>query len=131
MILVDSNILIDFMQDPLRDVFRSLAREDIAVCGVVQAELLHGTRSDAEVNRVHRILNRLQYVDITRDDWEGIGFFLRILRENGLSVPLADAIISYPAIKQGAQVWTRDKHFELIQKVQPALCLFCIGEGRQ
>lgn len=131
MIIADTNILIDYLRHTLIEDIHMLSDKGVVTCGVVKAELLQGARNDAEVARIRTLLNDLGYIDIQYQDWEGIGFFLRTLRENGLSVPLADAIISYLAIKQGAQVWTRDKHFELIQKVQSALCLFCIEKDRQ
>ena len=42
---------------------------------------------------------------------------------NGLSVPYADAIIAFITIKNGLSLLTRDKHFKLIQVIDPRLKL--------
>lgn len=45
------------------------------------------------------------------------------LRTNGLSVPYADAVIAFIAIKNKLLLLTRDKHFKLIQVVDQRLKL--------
>ena len=45
MILVDSNIIIDFWRSSHELTARIFETEDVAICGVVKAELLHGARS--------------------------------------------------------------------------------------
>ena len=42
---------------------------------------------------------------------------------NGLSVPYADAIIAFITIKNGLSLLTNDKHFKLIQVIDPRLKL--------
>lgn len=126
MILVDTNIIIDLIHDvnpKMHTVFRNATT---AFCGVVEAELLHGTRNDGEVSSIYALLDDMAYIDVACSDWKPIGFFLRTLREHGLTVPLADAIISYLAIKHDIEVWTRDRHFALIKGITPELRLFDI-----
>lgn len=129
MIIVDTNVLIDFMRHPMRTDFLSIAGETIAYCGVVQAEFLHGTRSDAEVAWLRELLGDMEYIDLLSSDWEHIGLFLRTLREHGLSVPFTDAVIAYLAIKHDCEVWTSDRHFALIKEITPQLRLFDIDRG--
>lgn len=128
MIIADSNVLIDFLRHPTEEGFKMFIDEGVAVCGAVTAELLHGSRSDKEVRDIQELVSYLKYIDMARDDWEQLGFFLRKLRERGLAVPMADAIISYLAIKQDIEVWTRDGHFAKIQAIVPELRLFSIEE---
>lgn len=124
MILVDTNILIDAYHLSSPEMSSVFQNNDIALCGVVQAEFLHGTKNDAEVIWMQGLLMWMEYIDISRSDWEGIGLFLRALREHGLSVPFTDAVIAYLAIKHDCKVWTNDRHFELIKNVMPHLVLF-------
>lgn len=124
MILVDTNILIDFFNFPTKIVYDIFLNENIAICGAVQAELLHGAKSDTQVNEILKMFDGLQYIDIQKDDWNKVGLFLRVLRRNGLSVPLADAIIAYLALKNNCKIWTNDNHFKLIQFIMPNLKLF-------
>jgi predicted nucleic acid-binding protein len=42
MILIDTNIIIDFWKKPTLEVGNILIAEKIAICGVVIAELIHG-----------------------------------------------------------------------------------------
>lgn len=124
MILIDTNILIDLYDLSSPEISSVFQNSDIALCGIAQAEFLHGTKSDAEVAWMQELVGSLEYIDISHSDWESIGLFLRTLREHGLSVPFTDAVIAYLAIKHDCKVWTNDKHFELIQKVMPRLALF-------
>jgi predicted nucleic acid-binding protein len=56
--------------------------------------------------------------------WDALGDNLCALRGKGVNVPLADGLLATLAIMHGAELWTRDAHFGLIQKVLPALRLF-------
>lgn len=129
MILIDTNILIDCYHQSSPKMNSIFETADIALCGVVQAEFLHGTKTSAEVAWMRSLLEWMDYIDIQHSDWESIGFFLRTLREHGLAVPLADAIISYLAIGHDLEVWTRDRHFAQIQMIEPRLRLFTMETG--
>lgn len=129
MILVDSNILIDWLRKSTPSVSSVLFGGSVAVCGIVEAELLRGTRNDTEVNKIRILLDDLDYIEVVHSDWEQIGFFLRTLREHGISVPFTDAVIAYLAIKHNIEVWTRDNHFPQIQAIVPSLRLFDISAG--
>ena len=50
MILVDSNIIIDFWKKPDVSARKIFEDEEIAICGIIQAELIHGARSDKELS---------------------------------------------------------------------------------
>ena len=53
-----------------------------------------------------------------------MGDHLATLRAAGVTVPFPDAVLSMLAISLDIDLWTRDQHFSLIQKVFPALKLF-------
>ena len=44
MILADTNIIIDFIKRPNEKLNEIFLEEDIAICGVIEAELLHGAK---------------------------------------------------------------------------------------
>ena len=48
------------------------------------------------------MLSGLGYVELTKDDWTQVGLLLARLRGCGLSVPMADAIIAYLALREDA-----------------------------
>ena len=126
MILADTNILIDFFNSPSKEIADVFLKNDIAICGVIQAELLHGEKNDDEISMIKRMFSGLQYIDITTPDWISIGLFLLRLRKCGIAVPFADAIIAYLAIKNNCSVWTEDKHFSIIKEKIPELKIYSI-----
>ena len=123
-ILVDSNIIIDFWKHPnvsTRSVFEN---EKISICGIIQAELLHGAKSDKELQMIIEALDDLEFLDVDRSDWIEIGKYLNKLKKKGITVPFQDVIIAYLAIKNGAMLWSNDKHFVKIQSVLKKLKIF-------
>ena len=83
MILVDSNILIDYYRSRNSELAKKIDSMSIAICGVVKSELLHGARTNEEIdNMLHSFVTfDLLYTD--EYDFEGVGFMLQTLRENG------------------------------------------------
>lgn len=124
MILVDTNIIIRFWRSPdekTADVFRN---EDVAVCGTVKAELLHGARSEEDYRRIVSALADFPCIEMRETDWDLLGYYLYLLRTGGVTIPFQDALIATLALSNEASVWTNDKHFTLIQSVLPKLQLY-------
>lgn len=122
MILADTNILIDYIKSLKgKNIFLS---EEIAICGVIEAELLHGARSKKEVDLLSKAISAFTFLEIESSDWKKIGLLLMNLRMNGIAVPLADAIIAFLAAKNNVALWTNDSHFSMIKTCLPELNLF-------
>ncbi len=124
LLLADSNIIIDFWKKPdfqTRGIFEN---EQIAICGIIQAELIHGARSEKELSYIIKALDDLIFLEIDSEDWVEIGKYLNILKRNGVTIPFQDAIITYIAVKYDALLWTNDQHFKLIQTTIKELQLF-------
>lgn len=124
MILVDTSIIVEYWKNPKREYTDVFITQDIAICGIVQAELIYGARSNKEVEKIISALECFNFIDIDKEDWNGIGKFLHKLRIRGVKIPLQDAIIAYLAVKNNIPLWTRDKHFELIRDVIKELKLY-------
>lgn len=124
MILADSNILIDYFRSRNSELSKKMDSLDVAVCGVIRTELLHGARDDTEINNILEALNTFDNLPSDEYDWDGIGFMLQTMRSHGYSFPLADAIIAFTAIKYDIPLWTGDKHFKFIQALYPELKLY-------
>lgn len=123
-ILTDSNIFIDLFKTNdagIRSVFET---ENIVICGVIKAELLHGAVSSRDFNRIEEMIKIFDSVDIEAEDWGKLGRLLYCFRTNGLSLPFQDAIIAYLALKYQLTVWTKDPHFTHIQRIVPELSLY-------
>jgi len=117
MILVDTSIIVEYWKNPKREYTDVFITQDIAICGIVQAELIYGARSNKEVEKIISALECFNFIDIDKEDWNGIGKCLHKLRIKGVKIPFQDAIIAFLAVKNNIPLWTRDKHFELIRDV--------------
>ncbi len=123
MILADTNVIIDFWDKPTEKAKKIFEENEIATCGVIKAELLRGSNSDAEFAQMQNALTGFSYLNFTENDWIELAKEFITLKSKGLAVPFQDAIIAYLAIKHNCIVWTNDKHFKLMQVVLPKLQL--------
>ena len=124
MILVDSNVFIDYWKNPTdtqKDVF---LHNEVAVCGVIKSELLRGANTDEEYSKIEEALNCFEYLYFSESDWGQLAKFFIALKKKGISIPFQDGIIAYLAIKNDCTIWTNDNHFKLIKVVKTELKLF-------
>ncbi len=126
MILVDTNVIIDFWDKPTDEVKNVLEENDIAICGVIKTELLRGSNSEKQFSQMKEALNDFTYLSFSEKDWISLANQFITLKKNGLAVPFQDAMIAYLAMKNNCEVWTNDKHFKLMQVVLPELKLFSL-----
>ena len=124
MVLVDTNIIIGFWRKRDSSMEQIFLTEDVAVCGVVKAELMHGARNKEDIDRIVKALSPFPCLDMQEGDWEKLGRNLYELRSHGITLPFQDALIATIAISHRAQVWTNDVHFARIQEFVPELRLY-------
>ena len=94
---------------------------EIITCGVVHAELLHGSKSEKNCQQMADALSKVPTKDLEGADWNELGHQLYRYRTGGFTVPFTDAVIASIGIKYGIPVWTDDKHFSMMQSVIPQL----------
>lgn len=127
MILLDTNVVIDMINNSQDAHWELLNKEDVVVCGIVIAELYRGIKNAAEKNAVELFVNAVDELpldsDASGEDWKKIGMFIADLRKSGLSVPFQDTVIAYLAIKYKTTLCSNDRHFKLIQTVNEKLQL--------
>ena len=124
MVLVDTNIIIGFWRKRDSSMEQIFLTEDVAVCGVVKAELMHGARNKEDIDRIVKALSPFPCLDMQEGDWEKLGRNLYELRSHGITLPFQDALIATIAISHRAQVWTNDVHFARMQEFVPGLRLY-------
>ena len=124
MILADSNILIDYYRDRNSELAAQVDSLPIALCGIVKSEVLHGARTNQEIDDMLASFQTFELLTTDEYDFEGVGLMLQNLRAGGIQVPLADAMIAFCAVKYDVKLWTRDKHFRQIQLLYPELELY-------
>jgi predicted nucleic acid-binding protein len=124
MILVDTSVVIAYQRTADPKLAKLLRTLPVALCGVTRAEVLHGVRSSAEHANVLILLNAFLPLSIADALWDQVGDNLAVLRAGGLTIPFPDAVLASAAIANGIELWTRDRHFTLVQQLLPALKLF-------
>ena len=93
MILIDSNILIDYYRNRKSELAKKIDSMKIAICGVVKSEVLHGAKTNEELDNILSSFTTFDLLPIDEYDFEGVGLILKNLRENGVTVPLTDVMI--------------------------------------
>jgi predicted nucleic acid-binding protein len=123
MIIADTNIIIDYLKNPTAKTKKIFLDNEIAVCGITEAELIHGTRDETQIKDVVNALSNFNRIKIEDSLWSEVGILLHKLKKNGVSVPFQDAVICVLALQHNLTIWSKDKHFKMIQKVFPDLVL--------
>ena len=125
-LLPDTSIWVAYLRGRDQSVVEALdaylERESVLVCGPVIAELLAGT-APSQQEELWMAIGSLPWADLDRAGWRQAGEVGGELRRRGVSVPLTDVLIAVASARAGAQLWTRDRDFEQIQDVLPALDL--------
>ncbi|MEE1165702.1 MAG: PIN domain-containing protein [Treponema sp.] len=124
MILVDTNVLINYWNNPKKLLKLNISKDKHSICGIVKTELLHGAKSDDEADRMLGFFQSFNLIPIDEYDWEFAGLMLQTFRSQGISIPVSDALIAYIGIKYDIPVWTNDKHFKYMQAIYPELRLY-------
>ena len=124
MILVDTNVLINYWNNPKKLLELNISKDKHSICGIVKTELLHGAKSDDEADRMLGFFQSFNLIPIDEYDWEFAGLMLQTFRSQGISIPVSDALIAYIGIKYDIPVWTNDKHFKYMQAIYPELRLY-------
>ena len=124
MILVDASVIIEYLQSHDQKLLALMQSNGAAICGVTRAEVLAGSRSPQQRQRLVALLDTLSQIALDETFWDVVGDHLATLRASGITVPFPDAVLSALAVFMDIELWSRDKHFPLIQRVFTALKLF-------
>ncbi|HTA17168.1 MAG TPA: PIN domain-containing protein [bacterium] len=111
-VLADTSAIIEFFrpggrEETRQEVARLLDAGQIAVCGIVIAELLQGVREDEREPLVD-FLAEAQTWELRTEDYTRAGELGNGLRRKGHKIPLSDLIIAALALRMKAQVLTLD-----------------------
>lgn len=123
-VVADTSVWVDFFRGTTRvpDEFERLIKTgQMAVCGIVLAELLCGIRSPAEREKLGAAFAGLDYLETDRDTWILAGTILADLRREGVTMPMSDAILAALALQNDRRLLTWDQHFRHIPKLRLSL----------
>ena len=117
-IIVDTCVWIEFFREPKSELtlhLKGLLRErKVIMVGMVMAEILQGVKAPKEANLVKQSLEKLPYLEITRDIWVTAGEISASLRVTGITIPLSDLIIAATALSGEHEIFTIDPHFNKV-----------------
>jgi tRNA(fMet)-specific endonuclease VapC len=118
MIVADSDVLIDALagvQPSATLVARGIQTRRLAIPAIVHFELLVGTRTPDEVERVRRLLRPMVVLPFDKEAAELAASAGRRLVDGGRSLPMADLAIAGICLSLDVPLLTRRRrHFERI-----------------
>ena len=118
MVIADTSVWIPFFNRPDSPEKATLDilidADEIALVGVVLAELLQGCRTESERHLLSDGLTALPYYEVTRSTWSRAGDLSAQLLRRGVTLPLSDLVIAALALEQACLVYSLDTHFKKI-----------------
>jgi len=104
----------DFLPD-IKDRLDFLLRENLVLTtGIIRLELLAGTKTESEYDRLKNRLSTLENIETDDSLWEmacDLGFKLR---RKGVTIPYTDILIATCALSAGCIILHADNHFDII-----------------
>lgn len=118
MVVADTSVWIPFFTDPgspeKQAIDSLIDGRELALVGVVLAELLQGCRNPKESQSILNTVTALDFLETTFSTWQRAGDLSASLRRKGITIPLTDLVIAALALEHGCQVYTLDPHFEQV-----------------
>ncbi len=130
-ILVDSSVWVEMFRRAESPDIQALGRlsQEGLICtnGLIRAEILSGTRSQKEYERLKDLFSALTLLQDTPDLWDRIAKARYRLARKGFQAGIADLIVGVSAAHYRKTLWTFDKAF-LPMKAVLGFELFAIPE---
>jgi hypothetical protein len=101
-------------RDPLQELALAAEDRDIAVCGLIVAEVGRGVRERRFLNRYIRAWTEMLYIPSTQQRWNETLQLAWHLDRKGVIIPLQDIHIAACSLSCGAAILTNDEHFRQI-----------------
>lgn len=120
-ILVDTDVLVDFLRGNSKAVAFINARSDrIVLSSIVAAELYAGVKGDAEQETLEDFLSLFRIVPVDAEIAKTGGLYKRDYGKSH-GIGLADAILAATADLEDAELKTLNiKHYPMLQGLTPA-----------
>jgi predicted nucleic acid-binding protein len=121
-ILVDTTVWIHFLRGSSTVIGERLVplivSDRLATSPVIIMEILRGSKSQKEYDKLHEDLCALRCFETSQVIWDRACNLAYTLRKKGLNVPLTDTLIAALAIGNNAVLLHDDKHYEMIASVE-------------
>ncbi len=98
--------------EPIRQrVDELLAEGRVLLTGMIEMEILTGTRTSKELAELRELLGGPTRIDTVETDWAAAAEMACGLRRAGYTVPSSDALIAHQARRLGAGIVHADRDF--------------------
>ena len=118
LVIVDTSVWVQYFRVPQspdgEEVERLIRADQVAMVGVVLAELVQGARDKDELRVLEDRLEALPYLEAKMGTWRSAGQILLSLRHQGRTISVPGALIASLALEGGHQVYTLDEHFQRV-----------------
>jgi len=119
--LLDSNLVIAYLENEQAVVERVLAADEVFVSAVALGELQYGarnsTRVDENLERIHRFLQVAKVVPCDEQTAAIYGVIKQQLRTKGRMIPDNDIWIAAASRQMDVKLVSRDQHFSAVDNL--------------
>ncbi len=122
MVLIDTTVWIDFFAGRQLPHVAALERlikdkEDICICGIILAEVLHGIWQESEFRKTKDLFNVMIFLPMPYSVFLGGAEIYRTLRRKGITIRNSvDCMIASVAIENDIMLLHNDRDFLPIEK---------------
>ena len=119
-VLIDTSVWIPFFRGRDKSIVEAVSKlltaGRVVITGIVITELLQGASEEKELEKILRLLEPVERIDLVSSDWEKGGRLSYRLRRRGATPSTLDILLATLAIENDCLFYTADKHFELVAK---------------
>jgi len=126
MILVDTSVWVDYFNghttaETDRLAFAIAENQPLVLPGIVLTEILLGLKTEAEAERISRLLEAFQAPpEYSRLDYQKAAHIYRVCRAQGFTIrSTIDCLIAQLCLQHGYTLLTKDKDFQAIARCFP------------
>jgi tRNA(fMet)-specific endonuclease VapC len=122
-VLVDSSIYIHLLRggyDPVAALAERFEATELVGCDIVRCEVLRGVIRPKARADLGAFFDLLVHVTMDYRAWQETEELAWRLDRAGKILPLTDVIIAICAMRAGAEMLTRDRHFGMVPELQLA-----------
>ncbi|ACI21120.1 PIN domain-containing protein [Thermodesulfovibrio yellowstonii] len=115
-VIIDTSVFISFLRgaEAAPFVIKLLKENKAYINGIIIAELIQGLKNFKEESNLIELLKAVNTLEITVDIWIKAGKLSLDLKRKGINIPLTDVATAALAFEHDMELYTFDKHFDLI-----------------
>jgi predicted nucleic acid-binding protein len=106
----------DFIPAAKNRISDLLNENAVITTGIIKLELIGGTRTKTEFQRLKTRLDALDTISTDKSLWNGACDLAFSLRRKGITIPYTDIMIAAAALITEATVLHADMHFDMIKE---------------